>query len=205
MSKDTSKPTRGRPKTFNRERTLDVAIESYWREGVDGMSLNEICRRAGVSKPGLYREFGSEDQLMDAVLTRYRETVLTSVIGLILEDRPFKEVLASLVDAIVREEDVSVPAGCLFAKMRSSRWRLGPTTQAHVERLRAEVIAEYAGWIDRAKAHGEIRSGVSTEVAAAYLDTQLTNMTMQMSAGEDPGMVRAQAHLTFAALTGDSF
>ena len=71
MSTSPHKPARGRPKTFDRDRTLDVAMESYWREGPGGISLNEVCRRAQVSKPGLYREFGNEDGLLDAVLTRW--------------------------------------------------------------------------------------------------------------------------------------
>lgn len=62
---------RGRPKTFDRDPMIDVAMECYWREGTDGVSLNELYRRADVSKPGVYREFGGEDGLMAAVLEHY--------------------------------------------------------------------------------------------------------------------------------------
>ena len=43
-------------------------MDSYWRDGVENVSLNELCRRAEVSKPGVYREFGGEEGLLDAVL-----------------------------------------------------------------------------------------------------------------------------------------
>ncbi|MFT6397207.1 MAG: AcrR family transcriptional regulator, partial [Bradymonadia bacterium] len=81
MTETPKKRGRGRSKTFDRERTLNVAMDNYWRDGVDGVSLNETCRRAGISKPGLYREFGGEDQFTSAVLARYCETVLTSCPG----------------------------------------------------------------------------------------------------------------------------
>jgi hypothetical protein len=38
---------------LDRVRTLDAAIDSYWRGSVDSVSVNEIYRRAKVSKPGL--------------------------------------------------------------------------------------------------------------------------------------------------------
>ena len=149
MAGDSIKRTRGRPKTFDRARTLGVAIDSYWRDGIDAVSLNEICRRAGVSKPGLYREFGGEDRLMDAALTHYAESVLAPVLASLSQDRPFQETLDSLVDFATREETPDVPSGCLFAKMRSFRWRLGPVTGEHVDALREDAVAAYAAWLQR--------------------------------------------------------
>lgn len=35
MTGHSTKRARGRPETFDRARTLDVAIDSYWRDGVD--------------------------------------------------------------------------------------------------------------------------------------------------------------------------
>jgi AcrR family transcriptional regulator len=201
MTDDSSKRTRGRPKTFDRARTLDVAIDSYWRDGVDAVSLNEICRRAHVSKPGLYREFGNEDQLMDAALTRYSETVLAPVLATLSDDRPFRETLDSLIEFTTRDETPDVPSGCLVARMRSFHWRLGPVTREHVDQLREGAIAAYAAWLKRCADRGEIELPAPLEVTAAYVDAQLTMMLTRVSAGEDPGTVRAHASLAFAVLT----
>jgi len=200
MTGDFSKRTRGRPKTFDRARTLDVAIDSYWRDGVDAVSLNEICRRAHVSKPGLYREFGNEDQLMDAALTRYSETVLAPVLATLSDDRPFRETLDSLIEFTTREETPDVPSGCLFSKMRSFRWRLGPITGEHVDRLREDAVRAYASWLETCADRGEIELPAPLEVTAAYVDAQLTMMLTRVSAGEDPATVRAHANLAFAVL-----
>lgn len=201
MTDGSTKRPRGRPKTFDRARTLDVAIDSYWRDGVDSVSVNEICRRAGISKPGLYREFGDEDHLMDAALTRYSETVLGPVLATLSDDRPFRETLHSLIDFATREETPDVPSGCLFAKMRNFRWRLGPVTGEHVDQLREGAVAAYAAWLERRANRGEIELPAPIETTATYVDAQLTMMLTRISAGEDPELVRAHAHLAFAALT----
>lgn len=202
MTTDSTKRARGRPKTFDRDRVLDVAIDSYWREGVDAVSVNEICRRAKVAKPGLYREFGSEDQLMDAALTRYSETVLAPVLATLADDGTFQESLDFLIDFVTREETPDVPSGCLFAKMRSFRWRLGPVTGQHVDSLQQDAVAAYAAWLERSVAKGEIELPASIEVTAGYVDAQLTMTLTRISAGEDPDMVRTHTKLALAMLTG---
>jgi AcrR family transcriptional regulator len=201
MASNSTRRPRGRPKTLDRARTLDVAIDSYWRESVDSVSVNEICRRAKVSKPGLYREFGDEDHLMDAVLTRYSETVLGPVLAKLSDDRPFRETLDSLIDFATRSETPEVPSGCLFAKMRTFRSGLGRVTGEHVDRLCEEVVGAYSEWLDRRAALGEIELPAPAEITAAYIDAQLTNMVTRISAGEDPDIVRAHARLAFAVLT----
>jgi TetR/AcrR family transcriptional regulator, copper-responsive repressor len=192
-------PKQGRPKTFARDRAIDVAMETYWREGTDDVPLNEVCRRANVSKPGVYREFGGEDGLMDAALERYAKTVLPQIYDQIADDRPFAEVLEALLAAMTQPDD-SVPAGCLLAKMRMVSSHLGPATQARAEALSSDARARYAVWVERAKARGEIASGVPTDVAAAFIDTQFTVLLVQMAAGAEPGQLRAQARLAFVGL-----
>jgi TetR/AcrR family transcriptional regulator, copper-responsive repressor len=192
-------PKRGRPKTFARDRAIDVAMDAYWREGTEDVPLNEVCRRADVSKPGMYREFGGEDGLMDAALERYAETVLAPFFEQIARDRPFAEVLETLIE-FVTKPDPTRPAGCLLAKMRVLSAHLGPITRARVDALGVDARVHYADWVERAYRRGEIAPGVPTDVAAAFIDTQLTLLLVQMAAGAEPDLLRAQARLAFVGL-----
>lgn len=198
MTRERKSKVRGRPKTLDRERTIDIAMVCYWREGVDALGLNEICRRAGISKPTLYREFGGEDGLMAAALDQYREKMALPVLALLATDRPFAEVLAEIIQAYTA--DRGTPAGCLFTKMRSSPSRLGPVTTARVETVRSELYEAYAAWYERARSRDEVNVTVPRELAAHHLDTQLTTVLIQMAAGQAPELVRAQAQLAFAGL-----
>ena len=126
MNKTPEKKNRGRPKTLDRQHTIETAMACYWREGVDVFSVNKICHYAQISKPGLYREFGGEDGLMEAVLNHYREVMVKPLLAMLETDRPFAEVLRDLV--VWMTEQHETPPGCLFAKMRTSPTRLGPAT-----------------------------------------------------------------------------
>lgn len=198
MGDSPPKRPRGRPKSIDRQRTIETAMDAYWREGVENLSINAICKRLEVSKPTLYREFGSEDGLLGAVLDCYHAAVLVPTLHKIREPRPFRDVLNELLDWIASSEQD--PPGCLFADMRTTRGRLGPATSARVEAVKDEVLEGYADWYQRGLDQGEVSPSVSAELAARHIDTQIKTMFLQMAAGEDATLVRAQATLAFAAL-----
>lgn len=201
MSGEQVKRARGRPKTFDRDHTLDVAVDGYWREGIDAVSVNEICRRANISKPGLYREFGSEDQLLDAALSRYVETVLGPALATLTDDRPFQQTLDSMIEFATRPASSESPAGCLLAQMCAARNHLGPVTGDHVDRIRREQIAHYSAWLEKCADRGEISAPGPIENIAGYVDAQMNLILNRIAAGEDPDTVRTHAYLAFAILT----
>ncbi len=56
-----------------RTRILDAAYESFWRSGFARTSVDAIAARAGLTKRTVYLYFRSKDDLLSAVLARYRE------------------------------------------------------------------------------------------------------------------------------------
>jgi AcrR family transcriptional regulator len=189
---------RGRTRTFNNDKTLDVAIQSYWSKGPTQVSVNEICTLAGVSKPSLYREFNNEDGLMAASLERYADQVLSHVLGLLAKDKDFQQVLDSLVDYALRQPTESAPAGCLFAKMRLDKAILGPKTNQVIETLRESAISAFAKWLAKATDEPGVVLPASIAVSAAYLDDQLTHLANRMSDGESVDALRGQAKIAFS-------
>lgn len=174
-------------------------MDSYWREGLHGLSVNEICRRAKISKPGLYRDFGGEDGLMEAALAHYRASVLGPLLEALAADRPFADTLNGLLTWIT--ELHGRPPGCLFfVRMRSAPSRLGPNTSARVEVIHDEMLSAYRAWFERARQRGEVRDGIDADLAALYIYSQLTTALFQMTSGEPPDLIRAQTELAFASL-----
>jgi AcrR family transcriptional regulator len=56
-----------------RRRIVDAAYQSFWRSGFTRTSIDGIADRAGVTKRTVYAYFRSKDDLLAAVLARYRE------------------------------------------------------------------------------------------------------------------------------------
>lgn len=181
MESSDKKATRGRPKTFDRSHVIAVAMQAYWEEGQAEVSLNAICQRARVSKPSLYREFEGEDGLKEAVLIDYHQMTLAPLYEMLAEDQPFDTALAALADYVLRDhQEYGMPNGCLLVDMCQCRDHLGDRTGARVDDLRALSLRVFETWIEKARARGEIRSGISPRTAALYIDAQIASiMNMQ--------------------------
>ncbi|MEZ9524065.1 TetR/AcrR family transcriptional regulator [Enterovibrio norvegicus] len=192
MSLDSVKAPRGRPKTLNRNHILEIAMLAYWQSGTRDVSINEICRKANVSKPGLYREFGNEDGLMTAVLLAYLKAVLIPLLEILQSERPFHQVLDELIIFIAEEpSEQQVPKGCLMVKMRESSMLLGQETQSQIAKSHKEILGMYEAWIQRCKDNESFRSDMTSTFAAVYIDAQLTNALAQLARGDDRAMVKS--------------
>lgn len=198
MSETPSKRPRGRPKTVDRNRAIKVAMDSYWSEGLHATSLNELCRRAALSKPALYREFGNEDGLMEAALVRYRDLLITPLLDAFRSGAPLSELLERVVQGMTSPQ--GIPAGCLFTKIRLDHRRVGPNTLARARTIEAQRIEVFEDTFRRAVSAGEANPDFSPVFAARYLDTQLSTILMQMGAGASVGEVREQAKVALRVL-----
>ncbi|MBA0189884.1 TetR/AcrR family transcriptional regulator [Pectobacterium odoriferum] len=201
MNLNPIKPSRGRPKTLDRDHVLDVAMDAYWKEDIGNLSLNEICRRSGISKPSLYREFSNEDGLMKAVLIKYQEQVLNPVQQMLNSKTPFREALDNLVSFATSVScNHESPNGCLFIKMRESRVHLGEATRAQVDFLEEQGLSVFRKWVERSKAKGEFSADISSEFAAIYIDAQLSHASSQIARGEDQQIVKKILLVAFSIL-----
>lgn len=198
MNDSDPKPARGRPRTMNAGEVLDVALTAYWRGDPADVSVNAICQLTGVSKPSVYREFGSEDGLKRAALDRYADEVLSDLFAILQGGGGLKETIDALID--FASADPRMGTGCLFYKMRAGKHRLGPQTRARVEEIENAARAAYAAFLRARNEAGELRGALPVEAAAAYLGEQIGLAITQRASGETPTHVREMLTLALSVL-----
>ncbi|PPR15415.1 MAG: hypothetical protein CFH33_01458 [Alphaproteobacteria bacterium MarineAlpha9_Bin3] len=92
---------KGRPKTFSKINAEEIAMNVYWKEGIDNVSLNEICRKIGESKPSVYREYGGDEGLKLSALNLYLEKRVGTLSKLLSEKNFFLESLQYTFDYLI--------------------------------------------------------------------------------------------------------
>jgi TetR/AcrR family transcriptional regulator, copper-responsive repressor len=189
---------RGRPVTRNREHVLNTAMNAYWEDNLAATSVNAICALANVSKPSLYRDFGSEDGLTVAVLERYANQVLVQIGDLLMSDANFTTKLDELIK--FASEDPQMETGCLFIKMRAVRSRFGIQTQAKLADIETQALSLYVRFFKNSHERGEWSASITAELAATYLLEQFGLAVTQRAAGRNKESVRELLTLSLSAL-----
>lgn len=199
LSDDVPKPARGRPRTMDAGRVLDTAMTAYWQRDPADVSVNAICQLAGISKPSLYRAFGSEDGLARAALDQYAEQVLSDIFAILQGGTGLRGTLDALID--FASDDPRMETGCLFYKMRAGKHRLGPETRARVADIDAAARAAYAAFLRSCRDSGDWPGALSVDAAAGYLAEQIALAITQRAAGEDPARIREMLGLALSVFT----
>jgi len=184
----TQKKVRGRPKTLNCEETIDIAMQEYWLDENNDISLNEICKRAKVSKPGIYREFGNEDGLMEAVLRKYENDVTSKLLNILAT----KETLAVKIEKIADYMTLTTKdvRGCLLVKIKNTKVKKGPKSQKQICAMQDNLIEAYKKCIENAIVEGQFKSDISTKLAAEYFNAQVNNAALLILEGKENKKVR---------------
>lgn len=133
------------PRAVRERQLLELAEELFAERGYTGASMDELARRAGVTKPVVYDLFGSKDRLFEVCVDRSVERLATEIAAAVhAEDDPEARVRAGglafirfAADNRVTFELMSM-GGSFAEKARAIR-----SSQAElVRQLMAEMAAE---------------------------------------------------------------
>ena len=201
MSTQDGTPKRGRPQTLDRDAVLKTALMSYWAYGPTRVSIGHICKTANVSKPSVYREFGSDDGLKDAVLDLYRKMVLVPFFNILNTDDGFQQQIEALIAFTVQDrQPLGIPNGCLQVAMRAHNDDLGPIASDKVALLRIEALETYQRWVERAKSNGAFKADISSKAAALFCDALNGGAMRMQREGVSKETIEQTLKLAFSTL-----
>jgi AcrR family transcriptional regulator len=153
----------GRPKDeVRRAAALAATRELLIAKGYDEVTLSEVARVAGVSRPFVYDNWGTKFALVeDAIFT-------TDDPGpLIDDDKPFADSLTDLIAAMVAiQSDPAYLAG--LPGLSADLYNRPDLVEQIESKYIAPIRAAYVRLIDRGKAEGVVRPDVD---GSALLDT----------------------------------
>lgn len=156
------------------ERILDAAAACVLAYGIDRVTLAEIARRAGVSRPTVYRRWPDTRSILAALLT----SRVTRVLDDSGDTAPGRQALVARIVAVagrLRDDEIvmSVLHNAPDLAMVYISERLGTSQQI--------LIDATAGQIKLAQEHGSVRTGDPRRLAAmCLLITQSTVQSAQM-------------------------
>lgn len=133
----------GRPRGFDADTALRVAVDLFWQQGYEATSLEALSQAMGLSRSSFYACFGSKHALLIAAVQLYaddRFATLTACVATCAN--PLDAVRAML--AVIADVDGGT-SGCLFvnavAELAPGDAELVALAQSHTTRVGALMTA----------------------------------------------------------------
>lgn len=186
----------GRPRSFDRDAALAVAIELFWRAGYEETTIAMLTKAMGVTPPSLYAAFGDKDSLFREASALYFRRTCEAVDSAATRPTAREAISVMLDDTASAHTDRKTPLGCLMlteprlvAQREDIHNRLKrriaqgitdgdlPTT-VHPDRLASFLVAVMRGM------SGCARDGGSAEEVLAIADLAVAAMPESPSSPE---------------------
>jgi AcrR family transcriptional regulator len=162
-------------------RILKAAAEVFGRRGIHATGINEIVEAAGASKLTIYKNFGSKDGLVEAVLTDRSHRVRAWHNAAVAEAPPGRDQILAVFDLVARWYAEAGFRGC--AMMNAATEDRGQ--DGAPRRLAREHLTFYRELFERlllgAGAHDPERT-------ARQLVVVLEGATLISAVDQDPGL-----------------
>ena len=144
------------------ERPRDIiaaALNLFSEKGFAGARMEEIARRAGISKGTLYLYFATKEEMFRAVV---REVVVPNIAEVenaaVAADLPFAAMVRALLPRFA-EIVTTVPVGAVAKIVIGESRNFPELARVWHDEVILKAIGVIAGVITRAQARGEVRPG----------------------------------------------
>lgn len=165
-----------KPRGSTRQAVLERAIDLASTEGLEGLTIGRLAAEMEMSKSGLFRHFGSKEELqlatIDAAAQRYAEEVVAPALELPKGKRRLRALCERYLDHL---EQRVFAGGCFFAACATEfDDRPGPVRD-RVSEMMASWLALLAGEAERAGADdpAQLAFELHSVVLAANLRSRL--------------------------------
>lgn len=193
-------PSRGRPRSFDRQEALRRAMEVFWLKGYENASLTDLTQAMGLNPPSLYAAFGSKEELFKEAADLYAEVEGRSIWDRIDAAPTARDAMEQLLVASA-EAYTSGPQsrGCMIvlAALEPQGSNSAVCEDLRLRRLGNRTALEQR--LQRAVTEGELPPDLDCRAIATFYTTVQQGMSIQARDGATRGMLLAVVHGAMAA------
>lgn len=178
----------GRPRSFDRDAALAVAVEQFWRAGFEGTSVATLTAAMGVTPPSLYAAFGDKAQLFDEASAVYFARTCEGLDAAAALPTARAAVERMLADTARAHTAAGTPPGCLML------------TEPRLDAQRSELHRRLRDRLDRGVHEGDVPEGTDTDAMASFLVAVMRGMSGRARDGGTFDELMAIADTAMSAL-----
>lgn len=180
----------GRPREFDVDKALDVALHLFWRKGYEGTSITDLTEAIGITKPSLYAAFGNKEELFRKALDRYVDGP-GGYVQTALTKPTAREVVSLLLygaaDAVTNPEN---PPGCLAVQGALCCGDTAETIKQELVTRRTRGEEDLRKRFQHAIDEGDLPPSSDAADLARYVSAVIQGMAVQAAGGASRDQLR---------------
>ena len=197
VQKISATPSRGRPRSFDKDEVLRRVRGAFWKHGYAGTSMDQLSAATGLHKPSLYGAFGDKKALYLAALDDYLAEVRAEFAEAFAVPNLFeslRRVSECSIDKFLRGEDVG--QGCFMMSTAVPEAARDPEISKVVRGAMESLERGFLRRFQRAIDEGEIPATADPNVLTMILVANHYEMSGRARAGYSREELRTMARRT---------
>ncbi|NNC91107.1 MAG: TetR/AcrR family transcriptional regulator [Acidimicrobiia bacterium] len=191
----------GTTKQYDRTELLDRAVELFRLHGFSGTSTAMLVDDLGVNRKSMYAEFGSKQELFEAVLERYSQKHLSAVLAPIeAPDADADAIREAFTRYASASEGWARGRGCLMCNTAVERGALDPGSARHVAAYLNRLTRAFHHALENAQRSGAIGPDADLDELAAFFAMALVGVAACIRAEASPAEVHAACKVATSIL-----
>jgi AcrR family transcriptional regulator len=182
-----------RPREFDRDATLERAMEVFWAKGYASTSTEELLEAMGIGRQSLYNAFGDKRRIYLEALAMYQErTIAAHLKRLNAPSSPF-EGIKNLLQGLIADDDDVRAMGCMGVGSVGEFGTADPELVAIWAKtgpvLRTRIVAR----LREGQAKGEIDSALNAQETAGFIQMTMNGLQLGARGGASAEALRKMA------------
>lgn len=191
-----AKRSAGRPRAFDREQALGIALDLFWRQGYEGTSIPQLTKAMGISPPSLYAAFKSKESLYHEAVELYLTQYSGFMSSLFDEKISARDAIEkALLEAAKQFSDPCHAPGCMIssAELQASPDNMKLAAELTGFRQAAQQVVYTR--LEAARKSGELAKKTDTASLAAFYAMVSQGMSVQARDGATTNLLTHLAKL----------
>ncbi len=190
-----------RQKKFDKEEVLEKAMETFWRFGFEGTSMQSLIESMGINRSSLYETFGDKRSLFEAAITHYEQTRMQEMVDSLKDNGGSKlaiyKVFNDLIDLSIRDEE---RRGCFLTNTAIERCPHDSETAKKISADMKIVEKAFQKALKNAQKKGEMSSHKEIDSIAQYLTSSFQGLRVMAKVNQEPGFLKNIVKVTLSVL-----
>jgi AcrR family transcriptional regulator len=190
-----AKRPRGRPRAYEPEKALALAMEAFWEGGYSGTSLDTLAEKMGMNRPSLYGAFGDKQQLYLKALERYSDSSRAFVKAAFEADQSLSKALMQVYTAAI---DLYVSGnkgqrGCFSTVTAATEAATNPVVREAYAMTLKRLDGAFEGRFKKATADGDLPSSADPKMLGRLATAIIHTLALRARGGEPRAALIATA------------